>query len=150
ERTSSYHNGADPKTEQRYESRPMSEADFTACIKALNFSNIQAVRDDKFARLGTEKIDLTGANFEGAEIKACDFRHALLRATKCSGANFTKSTFRYADMQGADLSGCDCEGAQFQGADLRGADFRDTSLTATEFADMHFPPNLQGAKFKSK
>src|SRR5262249_46095879 len=96
ERTSSYHNGADPKTEQRYESRPMSEADFTACIKALNFSNIQAVRDDKFARLGTEKIDLTGANFEGAEIKACDFRHALLRATKCSGANFTKSTFRYA------------------------------------------------------
>jgi DMSO/TMAO reductase YedYZ molybdopterin-dependent catalytic subunit len=145
ERTSAYHNNADPWLEQRYDPQPLSEAEFQQRVAARDFSDAYAILDEKFARLRGQ--DLAGANFERAQIKACDLSGAGLRDARCAGANFTRTKFVDADVRGADLSDCDCEGADFRGADLRDANLRRTLLTVARFAHRHRPARLTGAHF---
>ncbi|MCA1554127.1 MAG: molybdopterin-dependent oxidoreductase [Chloroflexi bacterium] len=145
ERTSAYHNNADPWLEQRYDPKPMSEAEFERRLAARDFRDASAIMDHKFARL--HGADLPGANFERAQIKACDLSGAMLRGARCHRANFTRTKFVDADLRGADLSGCDCEGADFRGADLREADLRGTFLTVVQFAHRHRPAKIAGARF---
>lgn len=144
ERESAYHNDADPWLEQRYVPHPMEAEKFAQCLAARDFSNAYAIMDEQFKKL--RNLDLSGANFEGAKIKACDLSRAILNEARCRGANFTLTKFVRAKLRGADLSDGDCEGADFRGADLSGADLRRTPLTVTHFSK----PNatIQGAKFR--
>ena len=145
ERTSAYHNNADPWLEQRYDPQPMDPAEFARRVAARDFRGAYAIMDAQFSRLRGQ--DLSGAHFEGAQIKACDLGGVVLRGALCRAANFTRTRFVDADLRGADLSGCDCEGADFRGADLRDADLRGASLTVAQFAHRHRPARLAGAHF---
>lgn len=145
ERTSAYHNNADPWLEQRYDPKPLSTAEFEQRVAARDFRDVLAIMDEQFARL--RGVDLSGAHFEGTPIKACDLSGVILRGAHCHGANFTRTKFVDADLRGADLSGCDCEGADFRGADLREADLRGTFLTVAQFFHRHRPAKIAGAKF---
>ncbi|MCA1553106.1 MAG: molybdopterin-dependent oxidoreductase [Chloroflexi bacterium] len=145
ERTSAYHNNADPWLEQRYDSQPMSEDEFERRVATRDFRDAYAIMDKKFVRL--RGMDLSGAHFERAQIKACDLSGVSLRGAHCHDANFTRAKFVDADLRGADLSGCDCEGADFRGADLREADLRGTLLTVVQFAHRHRPAKIAGARF---
>ncbi len=145
ERTSAYHNNADPWLEQRYDPKPMSEAEFERRLATRDFRDASAIMDEKFARL--RGVDLSGAHVERAQIKACDLSGAILSGAHCHGANFTRTKFVDADLRGADLSGCDCEGADLRGADLREADLRGTFLTVAQFAHRHRPAKISGARF---
>jgi hypothetical protein len=145
ERQSAYHNNADPYLEQRYMPEPMDADDFAQRLAAHNFSHARAIKDEQFKKL--RGLDLSGANFEMAILKACDLSRVILRDTRCRGANFTLTKFTGADLRDADLSGCDCEGAEFRGADLRGADMRNTCLTVVKFAPH---AKVQGTKFRRK
>ena len=146
ERTSAYHNSADPWLEQRYDPQPMPESEFERRLAARDFRWARAIMDDKFARLRGH--DLSGAHFEGAAIKACDLSGVILKGATCKGANFTRTRFSAAVLRGADLSGCDFEGADLRGADLREADLRGTFLTAAKFAHRHRPAQVAGASFR--
>jgi DMSO/TMAO reductase YedYZ molybdopterin-dependent catalytic subunit len=146
ERTSAYHNTADPWLEQRYDPQPMSENEFERRLAARDYRKAYAIMDEKFGRL--RGLDLAGAQFEGAAIKACDLSAVDLRGAACRGANFTRTKFIDADLRGADLSGCDLEGADLRGADLRDADLRGALLTVTRFAHRHRPAQLAGARFR--
>ena len=145
ERTSAYHNDADPWLEQRYDPQPMDTAEFARRLLSRDFRGAQAIMDDQFARLRGH--DLHACHFEGAQIKACDLGGAILSGAFCHGANFTRTRFVDADLRGADLSACDCEGADFRGADLRAADLRGAFLTVTQFAHAHRPARIAGARF---
>jgi DMSO/TMAO reductase YedYZ molybdopterin-dependent catalytic subunit len=145
ERTSAYHNHADPWLEERYDPQPMSAEEFARRLAARDFGAAYAIMDQQFKQL--RGVDLSDANFERARIKACDLSGAILRNARCHDANFTRTQFTDADLRGADLSGCDFEGADLRGADLREADLRGTSLSVTQFAHRHRPANIAGAKF---
>jgi len=143
EEQSAYHNNADPWLEQRYEPRPMDANEFARGVSENDFSNVLAIRDEKFKQLQGQ--DLSGWKFENARIKACDLSKFIMRNAHCKGANFTLTKFVGADLTGADLSHTDCEGADFRGANLSGADLRCTSLTVTRFAGRD--ANIRGARF---
>ncbi|HYK02238.1 MAG TPA: molybdopterin-dependent oxidoreductase [Thermoanaerobaculia bacterium] len=144
ERDSAYHNEADPWKEQRYDPKPLPEAEFARRVRERDFSGAFAIVDEKFKTLtGT---DLSDCNFEGARIKACRFLRVTLRRARATGGNFTRCIFIDSDLRDADLSRCDLEGADFRGADLRGADLRETFLTATQFADRHRETKIEGAR----
>ena len=145
ERTSAYHNNADPWLEQRYDPQPMDDDEFARRLAARDFRDCLAIMDDKFARL--KGADLSGAHLENARIKSCDLSGVILRGAFCRGANFTRTKFTGADLQGADMTGCDFEGADLRGADLRGADLRGTFLTVAQFYNRHRPALITGAKF---
>jgi DMSO/TMAO reductase YedYZ molybdopterin-dependent catalytic subunit len=146
ERTSAYHNSADPWLEQRYDPQPMPESEFERRLAARDFRWARAIMDDKFDRLRGN--DLSGAHFEGAAIKACDLSGVNLNGAACKDANFTRSRFTAADLRGADLSGCDLEGADLRGADLREADLRGALLTVAKFAHHHRPAQVARATFR--
>ena len=146
ERNSAYHNNADPWREERYEPRPMPEAEFQRRLAARDFSSAFAIKDDQFKQL--RGVDLSGANFQGAQIKACDLSHSLLNQSNCAGANFTLCKFNDARMQGTNLVGCDLEGADLRGADLSRADLRHASLTAARFGSQHKPAIIERAWFR--
>lgn len=145
ERTSAYHNNADPWREERYDPQPMDAAEFARRMAQKDFADGYAIMDDKFGQW--RGADLSGAHLPNARIKACDLSGAILRAANCRGANFTRSKFAGADLRGADLAGCDFEGADLRGADLRDADLRGTFLTVAQFAHRHRPALIAGARF---
>lgn len=145
ERDSAYHNEADPWKEQRYDPRPLPEAEFERRVRERDFSDAFAIMDEKFKTLTGN--DLSDCNLERACIKACRFLRVSMRRARATGANFTRCIFVDSDLGDADLSRCDLEGADFRGADLRGADLRETFLTATQFADRHRKTRIEGARF---
>lgn len=141
ERTSAYHNNADPwPGDQRYTS---------GSIPPHRVAKLKACED--FAPWRSPRRMLLGADLRGWEprsralgalqLKACDLRGAALAGVDLAGANLTRCDLRGADLSGADLRGADLEGADLSGADLTGADLRDTALSATRF----FTPPDQGA-----
>ncbi len=146
ERTSAYHNHADPWQEERYDPRPMDAAEFARRVAAKDFSDALAIMDPRFASL--RGADLSSANLRNAQIKACDLGGVNLRGADGRGANFTRSQFGGADLRGADLSGGDFEGADLRGADLRDADLRGASLTVAQFFNRHRPALVRGARFR--
>jgi DMSO/TMAO reductase YedYZ molybdopterin-dependent catalytic subunit len=146
ERTSAYHNGADPWLEDRYDPQPMTENEFERRAATRDFRAAYAIMDEKFRRL--RGVDLSGAHFQDAAIKACDLSGVDLRGADCSGANFTRTKFTDADLRSANLSGCDFEGADLRGADLRGADLRGAMLTVARFAHRHRPARIARATFR--
>lgn len=147
ERTSAYHNVADPLLQQRYDPKPMDAREFRQRTAGRNFHSASAIMDPQFA--GLRGVDLAGATFEGASIKACDLSGANLEDARCHGANFTRSKFLDAILRGADLSASDLEGADFRGADLREADLRGASLTATRFHARHRTTLMAGARLRA-
>jgi hypothetical protein len=144
ETQSAYHNNADPWLEERYVPRPLTVHEFANCVDQKDFSGVVAIKDEQFKQLRGQ--DLSGWNFEGAQIKACDFSKVIMRKARCRGANFTLTKFVGADLSGADLSHGDCEGADFRGANLSDADLRHTLLTVTRFVGRD--ANVQGARFR--
>lgn len=144
ERTSAYHNEADPWREQRYEPRPMETEEFQHRLRTRDFRDAFAIKDPQVKQL--QGTDLSGSRFERAQMKGCDFSRVVMRLAGCHGANFTCTKFVDADLRGADLSRCDLEGADFRGADLSGADLRHTSLTATRFFRRQHPAKITGAR----
>jgi hypothetical protein len=145
ERASSYHNGADPRLEQRYQALPMRDEDFARAIRERDFSGMTAILDEQFKTL--RGMDLSGVNFEGAQIKGCPLSRLKLARLRARGANFTKTDFVEAELTGADFRDADLEGANFRGADLTGADFRGAALTQAKFARRYQDARVRGARF---
>jgi uncharacterized protein YjbI with pentapeptide repeats len=85
--------------------------------------------------------DLTGANFEGADVRHVDFSDAILNRAYLVDAWATKAHFDRAQLQGASL-----DSAQLQGASLDNTQFQGASL---DFAKLQgallLHPQLQGA-----
>jgi hypothetical protein len=144
ERTSAYHNVADPILEQRYDSQPLTASAFRECVARRDFRDAFAIMDPQFKEL--RGAALAHARFDHAVIKACDFVGVDMRAAVCRSANLTRSRFLDADLREADLSGCDLEGADFRGANLTGADMRGASLTATRFFSRQRPTVITGLR----
>ncbi|MEM6456319.1 MAG: molybdopterin-dependent oxidoreductase [Acidobacteriota bacterium] len=135
ERTSAYHNNADP--------RPGNERFTTGSMRPARLARFRDAPDYAPYR-GAAKV-MIGVSLRdwqprtralGAlHLKYCDLRGASLAQADLRGANLSLSDLRGADLRGADLRGADLEGAHFDKADLRDADARDALLSATTFTD---------------
>ncbi|MEM7386329.1 MAG: molybdopterin-dependent oxidoreductase, partial [Verrucomicrobiota bacterium] len=133
ERTSGYHQNADPWLEQRLDgTRFASKAEADAFRACEDFSPYRS--DGRvLIKVNLRDWDPVSRDLSGLQLKACDFSGAQLQGVSFAGANLTFAKFRGADLRNVDFSGADLEGADFCGADLSGARLTDNDLSATTF-----------------
>ena len=82
----------------------------------------------RFANL--QGADLRFADLSGAELRFANLQGAYLRSAKLQGAYLNEAFLQgadltFANLQGAKLQGAKLQGAYLQGANLKGADLRD-------------------------
>ncbi len=137
ERTSGYHDAADPWKEQRYAVADLDRREVERRLLTRDFAG------GDWRGVALERRDLRGFSFRGARMRDSRFAGADLRGADLRGANLTN-----ADLRGADLRGALLEGADLDGADLRGADLRDTPVSAASMACTTFagPGGADGAR----
>lgn len=143
ERTSGYHNGADPWREERYAAPGLDRREVERRMAERDFSG------GDFRGLALERRDLRGFTFLGSALRDSRFAGADLREADFRGANLTNADLRGADLRGALLGGVDLDGADLRAADLRGTAVPAASLACTSFAgaDGADPASLEGADF---
>ena len=93
--------------------------------------------------LSFQKVSLTCSNFMGAKLHKVDFTDSDLSGSNFQYANLTECILKNAKLTGADLTGADLTGADLTGADLTGADLtgaymRETVLSDCLFYDVNF------------
>ena len=130
ERTSGYHNRADPWREERYVVRDVDRAELRRMLAARDLSGRDLLGAD------LRGIDLSGARLRGALLRNTVFAGANLRGADLTGANLTNADLRRADLSGAVLEGVDLDGADLRGADLRGSSGTPASLAVTRFVSI--------------
>lgn len=137
ERTSGYHNDADPWREERYAVADLDRAEVERRLRARDFAG------GEWRGVELARRDLRGFTFRGARMRDARLADADLRGADLRGSNLTN-----ADLRGADLRGALLEGADLDGADLRGADLRDTPIAAASMACTTFagPGGADGAR----
>jgi hypothetical protein len=123
ERTSGYHNDADPWKEQRYAVADLDRLEVERRLRARDLSG------GDWRGVELERRDLRGFDLRGARMRDARLAGADLRGADLRGSNLTN-----ADLRGADLRGASFDGIDLDGADLRGADLRDTAVAAKTMA----------------
>lgn len=137
ERTSAYHNVADPWSGDRFSGRRFrSSAEVQAFRELQNFQAFRVGGSDNVLL----KVDLRGwkprtTDLRQLQFKACDFSGADLTDVNFRDANLTLCRFTGSSLRGADLSGADLEGANFIGANLTGALLAGNSMSASVFCE---------------
>ena len=91
-------------------------------------------------------LDLRKTNLRNAELRAGDFRNALLSGAHLEGADLGRAHLEDANLDGAHLEGADLNGAHLEranldGAHLEGADLRRAELEGANLIEAH----LEGA-----
>ncbi len=99
------------------------------------------LRDANLRGADLSSADLNGADLGGADLKDANLNGANLISANLSGANLSGAKFRYADLSGADLRYANLSGADLKCANLSGADLNCTLLSDANFSDA----NLSGA-----
>ncbi len=82
-------------------------------------------------KFNLSKMDLCGANLEGANLSEMDLTGANLRGANLEGANL-----RGTDLTGANLRGANLEGANLKEAKLNAAKLGRTNLSNTNFGEI--------------
>lgn len=122
-----YHNGADPRREERYVAGGLSREELRSLLATRDWSGREVLslvaegRD--LAGLNAKRALLRNANFRAANLERADFREANLSNASFAGANLRGAHFRNADVEGAEFDGADLSDANFRGASLFGATF---------------------------
>lgn len=143
ERTSAYHNVGLPWNEQRFDPHVITNPDYVKKFKASrDFHSIRqnlpipVILKANFSEWNPASRDLTHL-----EIKASQFRGAVLAGVDFSYANLTLSKFPGADLSGARFIETDLEGVDFSGTDLRGATFINNPMSAAVFGNCDSGPS---------
>jgi DMSO/TMAO reductase YedYZ molybdopterin-dependent catalytic subunit len=134
-----YHNNGDFWREERYVSGNLSAAQVE---RLRHSSNFRPYRDQVLLSLDLSHANFAGAQMAQVQLKHCTLAGSNLQGANLCGANLTNSDFQGANLQGADLSGADVEGVLFMGADLRHCSLRQARLAAAEF----WRPGLPAAR----
>ncbi|HEY7712201.1 MAG TPA: molybdopterin-dependent oxidoreductase [Candidatus Entotheonella sp.] len=131
-----YHNNGDFWQEERYVSGNLSVFHVKRLRQSANFA--------PYRHQVLLSLDLSHANFAGAQMRQVQLKHCTLAGSNLQGAdlrgaNLTNTDLQGANLRGADLSGADLEGALFMGADLRDCSMRQARLAAAEFCRAGLP-----------
>lgn len=138
ERTTGYHNEANPWKEQRLDATRFSSSE--ECESFKNLLTFEAYRHIEGDPRVIVRADFSGwhpltRDLHGLHLKSCDFRNANFRDVNLREANLTFGKFDGAELTGANLTGADLEGCDFSGAIMDGAILDRNFLSAARFFD---------------
>jgi len=105
-------------------SRPVAQENFQKLIKTNECPSCD------LAGVVLTRVDLSGANLEGANLAG-----AKLNLADLAGANLKNANLQGAKLGGADLAGADLRGANLTGAVLEGAYLKDAQLDGSIILD---------------
>lgn len=132
-----YHNNADFWREERYVSGNLNARQVERLRRTADF---RAYRQQVLLSLDLSQANFAGADLTQVQLKHCTLAGCNLQGADVRGANLTNSDLQGANLQGADLSDADVEGVLFIGADLRNCSMRRARLAAAEFWRPDLPP----------
>lgn len=109
-----------------------------AIVLVLTWVPGDAIADD--AVINYTLTDLTGRNFEdanlaGTSLAAAEVRDANFRGADLSGTILTKAKFIHTDLTGANLSETFADRVEFTGSDLTNAIISEALMTSSTFAE---------------
>jgi DMSO/TMAO reductase YedYZ molybdopterin-dependent catalytic subunit len=146
ERTSDYHNGADPVSGyERFTTGSLRPAQLERFLAAENYAKY---RKKVLLGLDLRSWDPKSKALRGLVLKNCDLRGVDLSKSDLRESNLSLSDLRGADLSSADVRGSDLEGADFTGADLSNADLSFSALSATRFSDGTSEAVVAGMKWE--
>ncbi len=94
------------------------------------------------------RVDLMGANLEGASLEGSNFIKADLRDVNLTASQLTESSFIQADLRGGDFTNACLDRVDMRGADLRGATLEGANIREADFSGANLRiANLRGADF---
>ena len=89
-----------------------------------------------------QEANLTCSCFSGADLRDADLRDADLRNAHLEGADLRGADLQDANLRGADLRGAYLSNANLEGADLRGAYIKDVNFRDAALRDVKWPKDL--------
>ncbi len=102
-----------------------------------------------FERANLRAADLGGANLERANLRGANLKSAILVGTNLTGADLERANLRAADLKYADLTGADLENANLFRANLEGAILEGANFKGANFERANLEGAiLEGADFK--
>ena len=131
-----YHNNGDFWQEERYVSGNLNMFHVKRLRQSANFA---PYRNQVLLSLDLSHADFAGAQMQQVQLKHCTLAGSNLQGADLREANLTNSDLQGANLRGADLTGADLEGVLFMGADLRDCCMRQTRLAAAEFCRSGLP-----------
>ena len=138
----------DPRTEQGERSAPYAKeavAVIAALLREAPAGNFQKLLADGLGySRSLDDADLQGCNLQDAYLGARPDRAVDLTAADFFGANLTSASLRGARAQNAVFYGATLHDTVFEGCDLTAADFRQADLQGARFANAV----LTGARFE--
>ncbi len=124
-------------------SRPVAQENFQKLIKTNECPSCD------LAGVVLTRVDLSGANLEGANLAG-----AKLYLADLSGANLRNANLQGAKLGGADLAGADLRGANLTGAVLEGAYLKDVQLDGSIILDKPYEaeglPDVSEKKYQDE
>ena len=112
-----------------------------------------AIGDVEATRDGSRQhkdMDVSPANFEGADLTSATLQQADLRRANLAGANMESADLRMADLRGANLTEANLTSADLRLADLRDANFEAAVLVSADMRGACIGGiNLRGAVMTS-
>jgi hypothetical protein len=136
ERTTGYHNEADPWKEQRLDATRFSSREECEAFKQLaTFDEYRHTEGDPrvIVRANFSDWNPKTRDLSRLHLKSCDFSRGNFQGVNFREANLTFGKFEGADLSRADLTGADLEGCDFSGSILDGAIFDKNFLSAAKF-----------------
>ncbi|MEM6432670.1 MAG: pentapeptide repeat-containing protein [Cyanobacteria bacterium P01_D01_bin.115] len=103
----------------------------------------------RMAKSNAETLNLSGADFCGADLNGADFCGADLNRADLNCANLSDANLSGADLSGANLNGAELSGANLSGANLSGANLITANLNGADLnrAGLRYA-NLSGANLR--
>ncbi|WP_171181006.1 pentapeptide repeat-containing protein [Ruegeria sp. HKCCD8929] len=101
-------------------------------------------------RLALTRINLSGADLVGADLRGVNLCEAGLIGATLREANLSEADLIGADLRGADLRGANLRAADLIGADLRGANLSEADLRGADLSEAGLiGADLRGANLRA-
>ena len=117
----------------------MNKSGYIYCVQpktALTLINVLnwSIDHPEMPKIELRFQDLSGLNFEYANLSNSDFRRANFDNAKLSNVDFTQANLSNADLSGVDLTGTILTGADLSGVILTGVDLSEIDLSGLELS----------------
>lgn len=110
---------------------------------------LQFLHESKLLQRGQAIVNLTYADFSGADLEWAELGGADLSWANLAGADLSRANLQGADLRGTDLRRARLDGANLDTTDLSEADFRDAHYTGDTIWPPNFDPVGAGASLSS-
>lgn len=124
--------------------------ELTGLLESGHVAEFNELRTELVAFVLLERVDATGMNLDGINLRYTSLPGANLHNATLRGANIGNADLSNANLQDSDLKGADLSYTRLWGANLHGANLQDSNLEGSSFRSADLTQaSLQNANLKN-